>query len=68
MVDQEEAFGARLRADVRVSQRLLLIFDVDDRGGVLHGRMTSPRMKASHRALFCSVVKRAMHSPSEWTA
>ena len=36
--------------------------------GLEFGRMTSPRMNANHCALFCSVVKRATHSPSEWTA
>jgi len=38
------------------------------RHGLEVGRMTSPRMNANHCALFCSVVKRATHFPSEWTA
>ena len=68
VVDQEEAPRARLRADIYVAQRLLLISGVKDGSGEPHGCMTSPRMKASHCALFCGVIKRATHTPSEWTA
>jgi len=68
VVDREEAPPARLHADIYVVQRLLLISGVNDGSEEPHGCMTSPRMNASHCALFCGVIKRATHAPLEWTA
>ena len=55
VVDREEAPRARPRADIYVAQRLPLISGVNDGSGNLNGCMTSPRMNASHCALFCGV-------------